>query len=408
MITVTRKIKIYPTGDKEQVNESWKAIWSIQRLVHRAANLISTHQFAQEGLKDMIYLADGTKMKLGNILNDDDGMLICSRDNTTYQVCSDNFKGEVPMDIMTCLNMNVVKNYKAERNDVFFGNRSLRTYKKFVPIPFSAKSLKIQWNEEKKNFDLSLFGINFLTYLGRDLSGNKTIVERCLSGEYKMCNSSIKICENRNINGKDEESENKGRYSLCLMLCVQFEKEKAKLKEKNVLEAHFDTNFPVVLKRQKDATIVQKIGSKEDYLYKRLQIQQKLHDLQVACQYNTGGHGRSHKMQAIDRFKLKEKNYIQTKLHTYSSQIINYAVTKGYGKIVLVDIDEKIEQAKKDEFILRNWTYYGFLTLLSYKAAREGVILDAKAIKKTKEPEEREQFGDVEVKGKSKKKAAKV
>ena len=389
MTVITRKIKLNVVGENK--SDSWKTIWAWQRITHRAANLIVTHQFSMENMKEMIYLHDDVKLKLAKHTQEDDsGMLKCSRDNATYQICSHVYKGDIPMDIITNLNQQICKNYKdkKEHTELYAGKRSLRSYKSTIPIPFGSSSIRnLSYNEGIKNFQFDLFSLSLSTYLGKDLSGNKTIIERCLSGEYRILGSSLKIEENKSINsGKDNDGNAKkkskvdggkrSKYCLYLLLTVEFEKGKSLLNKDNVLSAFLSIDFPVILKRAADDAHPIEIGSKEDYIYKRLQIQSKLHNLQKACKYNSGGRGRSKKLSAIDRFKLKEKNYIKTKLHQYSKQIISYALKYGYGKIVLVDIDEKVKNAKDNPFILRNWTYYGFAELIKYKAQMEGIILD--------------------------------
>ena len=77
----------------------------------------------------------------------------------------------------------------------------------------------------------------------------------------------------------------------------------------------------------------------------------------------------------MGRFKKKEINYIENKLHNYSRQIINFCVKNNCGTLKLIDIDNNVENLKEDEnkFILRNWTYYGFLDKIKYKANMVGI-----------------------------------
>ena len=120
-------------------------------------------------------------------------------------------------------------------------------------------------------------------------------------------------------------------------------------------------------------------------MYKRLQIQAKLNRLQKSLKHNEGGHGRELKLQALEQFKKKEINYIQNKLHNYSRQIIDYCVKNGCKNLKLIDIDNNVEELKEEEnkVILRNWTYYGFLDKIKYKANIVGInVLTEKTEKK--------------------------
>lgn len=94
-----------------------------------------------------------------------------------------------------------------------------------------------------------------------------------------------------------------------------------------------------------------------------------------------GGKGRKKKCQAIDRWHEKEKNYVTTKLHTYSRMLVDMAVKHRRGKIVLVDQkrreDEAKEQNKNGEpFVLRNWSYYGLKDKIAYKCKMVGIKLE--------------------------------
>jgi len=40
-----------------------------------------------------------------------------------------------------------------------------------------------------------------------------------------------------------------------------------------------------------------------------------------------------------------------------------------------LDQEEKIELAKEEEFVLRNWSYYELMTKIKYKADKAGIEL---------------------------------
>jgi hypothetical protein len=83
-------------------------------------------------------------------------------------------------------------------------------------MPFSAKSLSnIHWNEENKRFYFTLFGIPFGVALGRDRSNNQVVIERCISGEYKLCSSSLQIDD--------------AKKKMFLLLCVDIPKKETEL-----------------------------------------------------------------------------------------------------------------------------------------------------------------------------------
>ena len=120
------------------------------------------------------------------------------------------------------------------------------------------------------------------------------------------------------------------------------------------------------------------IGTAEEFLYRRVQIQAALKRCQVNCRYTSGGKGRKRKLQALNRFEEKEKNYVQTKLHTYSRMLVDKAIQNHCGTIVLVNQDPREVEAREanqkgEPFVLRNWSYYGLKTMIDYKAKMVGI-----------------------------------
>ena len=72
----------------------------------------------------------------------------------------------------------VTKNYSNEIFDVRLGKRSLRTYRKGMPIPFMKLSLKLK----KVDDEICLKWVNnieFTLHFGRDKSNNQIILHFC-------------------------------------------------------------------------------------------------------------------------------------------------------------------------------------------------------------------------------------
>lgn len=373
---ITRKIQIYVCEEDKDIRKDFvHTIYQWRDLVRRAANTVVAHKFTQENIKDFVYIKDEIKEKfyVKNILKEGKGM---SEQNTTYRVLSDMLKGKVPSDIYTCLNQSVANTYKETRKDLYTGKASLRSYRNNIPIPFSAKSvLNLSWNKEDKRFNFSLFGIPFATALGRDRSNNKVIIERILNGEYKMCSSSIQIDDNRK--------------KMYLLLCVDIPKKEAILNPDKKLFAFLGVFNPIVCTTEitdsldaigDNAYKVWEIGTEEEFNYRRRQIQEAVKRCQVNNKYSVGGKGRKKKNKAIERFADKEKNYVDTKLHTYSRMLVDMAVKHECSEIVLMKQKEREEKAKDDNqnektFVLRNWSYYGLKEKIEYKSNMYGIKL---------------------------------
>jgi IS605 OrfB family transposase len=370
---ITRKIQVFVNeDDKELRKELIYMIYQWRDKVRKGANIVASHKFVQENIKDFIYVKDEIQEKfyVKNILKEGKGM---SEQNTTYRILAEYMKGNVPSDIYSSLNQEVANTFKETKKDLWLGKASLRSYKNNIPMPFSANALNgLRYCEDQKRYTFTWFGVPMATALGADRSNNKVIIDRCLDKDnpYKICSSKLQI---------DDKKK-----KMFLLLCVSFPQEQVKLNEDKVLGARLSIDVPIM------ATLGKKtfsIGTKDEYLHRRLQIQAGLRRVQMDCKYNTGGKGRKRKMQAIERFEKAEKNYVDTKMHEYSRRLVDMAIKNECGKIVLLGTENLSEEIKADEFLLRNWTYHGLLEKLQYKCNLYGIELvkESAPVKEKKE-----------------------
>lgn len=383
-MVITRKIEVFITDDDPQKKKDLRhTVYEWRDWVRKAANVIVAHKFVQQNVADFTYFTDAVREAFG--IEDKDGKRqwyvkeVLSKEpgnseqNTTYRIVARMLKGKVPADIYSCLNQAVSKTFKETLVDYLKGKASVRSYKNSIPMPFSAKALQNIHKADDGKFYFTLFGVPFACRLGRDRSNNELVIDRCIDGEYKLCSSSLMIDD--------------ARKKMYLLLCVDIPKKDVQVDEKKVLSAYLDVDVPirysVGIKAKKDYDSGEKfftIGSKEEYLYPRQQIQAAVWRCQKANRYAKGGKGRTRKCQAIERWHEKEKNYIQTKLHLYSKLLVDEAVKRKCGTILLVNQKEREDKAKEDNqhgepFVLRNWTYYGLKDKISYKAKRFGILI---------------------------------
>jgi len=354
---ITRKIQLLLQADsKEEWKEKYRTLLTWQQIVTRAANWIVTHHYVQDSLKEMMYLADGIKVKLADQHKDEEGMLTTSRMNTTYRLLSAKFKGEIPMSIITALNSRIVSVFDKEKVDYRHGNRSLRTYRRDQPIPIVSKDIIHIEPVEKGEYRFSLYGLLFHTHFGRDTSGNRQHFEKVIRGEGRLRDSSIQI----------------SKQKLYLLAVFDQERVAGQLSDELRVEARLTMDVPIM------AAIGGKeirIGSKEEYLHRRLAIQEAMRRTQAAVRYSSGGRGRSRKLRALQRFHDLEKNYVRTRLHQYSARLIRFCLEEGAGVLVLRHQSEQEAEAREDAFLLRNWGYYGLKDKISYKAAKYGITV---------------------------------
>lgn len=94
-----------------------------------------------------------------------------------------------------------------------------------------------------------------------------------------------------------------------------------------------------------------------------------------AATFSHGGKGKKRKFQGTAKFKDIEKDFVRTRLHTYSKRVIDLCVAHRAATLILVNQREKEVQAKNNVFVVRNWSYGGLKEKLAYKAACAGITI---------------------------------
>ena len=369
MPTITRRVKIdFNVENKEQLKDCYKKIFSWQKIVHKAANYIATQFYIQDQIKDLFYLTDEIKIKLANIQKDPEGIFTTSRDNTTYQLLSKKFKGECPMGMLSGLNTIIAKTYKKESSEICKGEKSLRTYRDTVPMPIRSADTSNWKKQEDGNYTFFVYGTSFKTYFGRDLSGNELMFDRAISGDYKLCDSSIQLI-------KDSITK---KWKMFYLAVFSFEKQEIKLDKNKVANCFLHIDYPIIIKEKEDKFYY--IGKKEEYLHGRLAIKNALRRVQINSAYNQGGKGRKKKLRPMDYFLKAEINYVDNKMHNYSRKLIDYCIKHGIGKIVLTNFTDTQQETHKEteesKYLLSSWSYFNIADKIKYKAGVVGIEVE--------------------------------
>lgn len=287
--------------------------------------------------------------------------------NSTYKVVSNEFLDVIPSDILTCLNQNVSSTYKCYSKEVEFGNRTIPNFKRGIPVPFSIKVLKSLMLKKREDGSIFVYfpkGLEWDLSFGRDRSNNREIVERILSGQYDTGNSSLQEAKN----GK-----------IFLLLVVKIPKQSNALDPNRVVGVDLGINIPLYAALNDNEYGGMSIGSREQFLKMRMRMVAQKRELQRNLRHSTnGGRGRGHKMQALERFKSKERNWIHLQNHIFSKNVIEFAVKNKAGAIQMErltgfgrDINDRVED--RYQFALRNWSYFELQSMIEYKAEAAGI-----------------------------------
>ena len=357
-IHLTRKIQLLiDSDDREFIYESRGTLMKWQNACYRCANLVYTHQFIQEQIKDMLYLTEEVKLKVTDNYKDPDGMLVSSRTNSTYKVLTQHFKGEIPSNIYNCLNNMLVGTFSQDKVHYHKGERSIRNFKKDMAMPFSGECVRrLTEAPEGKYFSFTLFGIPFKTYLGRSYDDKRDLLRGLIEGKHKLANSYLKLEDGK----------------LFFLATFEQDKELHLLSDEVIAEASLSLEHPITVKIGK---VKLTIGNKEEFLYRRLAIQAARQRVQAAVNDNRSGHGRKRRQKPLEKYQHLEKDYVGYKLQVYSRKLIDFCLKYHAATLILTGQMEKEMAAKEETFILRNWSYAGLKDKIAFKANKAGINL---------------------------------
>ncbi|MBU8883513.1 hypothetical protein KSK37_10500 [Kaistella sp. DKR-2] len=356
-MTLTRKIQLLIDLPAAERNAMWEKLYRYQNRCFRAANFIVSHLYVQEMIKDFFYFTEEIQYKLADVKKDEMGLFNRSKTNTTARMVFDRFRGEIPTDILGSLNNTIQSNFSKDRADYWQGSKSLRNFKKDLPIPLPVKCVtKMRYDPEKKAFCFNMFAIPVKTYLGKDFSDKRLIMERLLRKEIKLCTSQVQLKAGK----------------IYWLAVFEFEKEKHLLKPEIIAEASLSLEHPIVAKAN---NVRINIGSKEEFLYRRLAIQAGQKRIQAGIAFARSGHGAKRKQKALYKTENLESRYVSHRLHLYSRKLIDFCIQQQAGTLILKNQEDKIGIAKEQEFVLRNWSYYDLQTKIKYKAEKAGIEL---------------------------------
>ena len=393
---ITRKIELWiKEDDSERRKEIWKTIRDYEYMVFKSANLIVTNQLFNQTFAERIVLTDEElSVKREKIERDIDKLneklreekddtkkdklkenrnklyrqlnqlttearkmaeefYTTSGKNTTYQLIRKEFP-KLPSYVSASLNDMVTKNYSNEIFDVMLGKRSLRTYRKGMPIPFMKSSMRFQRTEDEILLKW-VNNIDFILHFGRDKSNNQIIVERILDGDYKYSDSQIQIKKNK----------------IFLLLVVDVPEEENKLNDDVYVGVDLGLSIPAVCSLNVGMERLS-IGSYDDFIRVRTQLFQRRKRLQRSLTLTKGGKGRTKKLKALDRLKDKERNWVKTYNHTLTNRIVKFA-KDNLASVIKMEFLEGYGEDEPNSFVLRYWSYFEMQTMIEYKAKREGI-----------------------------------
>lgn len=405
---ITRKIEVHlhKHGDSEEATQRFKdeyRIWNdINNNLYKAANRIISHCFFNDVYEYRLKLHSPrlqeiekllSNLKRNKLSDEEVKQLKAERkllfadfkkqrqvflrggveeganpeQNSTYKVVSKEFIDFIPSEVLTNLNQNISSTYREYSLDVEQGVRTIPNYKKGIPVPFSIKQkgeIVLKKREDGVIYVRFPKGLEWDLSFGRDRSNNREIVERVLSGQYDVGNSSI------------QETKNKKRY---LLLVVKIPKQVVSFDSNRIVGVDLGINVPLYAALNDNEYGGMSIGSRDQFLKVRMRMAAQKRELQRNLRHTTnGGHGRTQKLQALNRLDGKERNWVHLQNHIFSKSIIEYAIKNNAGVIQMERLtgfgrNEKDEVGVDFKFILRYWSFFELQSMIEYKAKAAGI-----------------------------------
>jgi IS605 OrfB family transposase len=183
-----------------------------------------------------------------------------------------------------------------------------------------------------------------------------TTLLRVYSGEYQYCGSSIQF--------------NKQGNKVMLNLSMEIPVRENILNPDTIVDVDLGVDIPAICTMENGGATLD-IGSKEDLLRIRTQLQNQRSSIQSNLVIAKGGHGRKKKLKKLDTLKAREANFANTYLHMVSKKAVEFAVDNHAGCIRL----KNLEEYDSKDYLLKNMSYYKLCQQIEYKAAMQGVAV---------------------------------
>ncbi len=385
MLIVTRKIELIPDIENLTHEESnqrcYKLLYNIDKKLYKLANLLVCQLFGLDNLLSLMRLQNDeyvkcqsklvsksiskeTQKDIKERMKEIDKELLARKAEIAqkspltfaYRAIKDShYAKDLPSDIFNTLKQDVFKHFNETKKEQLRGERSLATYKRGIPIPFSLMKKNVIVSEGDNYyltwFEETRFKLNF----GKDHSNNRAIIDNCLkTNKYKL-GSAAKI-----------QLKNK---KLFLLVTVDIPETKNTIIKGKVMGVDLGVVHPAYL-AVNDGPERSLIGDGDAFQKQRDVFRRRFKELQ-RCQLTQGGHGRKHKTKATEILRGKERNWVQTENHRISREIVNLAIQmenlKGFGK------NSEGEVETKHKRLLGRWSYFELQKNIEYKAQMAGI-----------------------------------
>ena len=374
---ITRKVKLHPVGDGEEIKRVYKYIHDGMHNQNKAYNILASTIYTKifTGC-DKDELNDIYKRGARNPKENDSSYSLYKYNEIVFP------KG---MSTASTVKQKVKAYFKqAQKDGLFKGKVSLQNRKLTAPLWIERQQFSFYYPYEtyqefldylyKKDCEIYMKfvnGIVFKVILGNNISKSReirSVFQKIFEEEYIPRGSSIQF---KKEEIKDENGDKKKKNSIILNLSLQIPKKETELNEDTVVGVDLGIAVPAYCALNNNKYQKSAIGYADDFIWVRTKIQAQRRRLSSNLKYSNGGHGRKKKMRSMDRFTKTEKNFATTYNHMVSKRVVDFAI-KNKAKYINL---ENLKGFDRDKTILRNWSYFQLQQFITYKADKYGIIV---------------------------------
>ena len=347
-MNTVKKLKLTVVAEnKEERDEKYKFIRDSQYAQYQGLNLAM-------GILASAYLLSGRDIKSEMFEN-------AQKSLTNSNPIFDGINFGKGIDSKSSIIQKVKKDFKTSlKNGLAKGERGITNYKRTFPLMTRGRDLKFYYDETSNDILIKwVNGITFKLLLGQRVNENtielRHTLHKVINKEYKIGQSSLYFDKNNH---------------LMLNLTISMDNNKTSdFIPGRVCGVDLGLRFPAYCCLNNEIYIRQGIGDYNDFFKVRTQMKERRRRLQRNLSSAKGGKGRKRKLQALDIFKEKEKNFCGTYNHMVSHKIVQFAKRNKCEFIHL----EKLDKDGLSHNVLSNWSYYDLQQKVEYKAKVEGI-----------------------------------
>lgn len=367
MSITTKKIQLYPIGDKEEVNRVFEYL---RNGIYNQHHILNTYM-SQVGT---LYYACNKDYKSAEFKEQYNAIF---RNTNTAIHDMEQAKG---LGMAGNCGMRVKQDFStALKNGLAKGERQLPFYKRDFPLLCPSRFLnfyntKEEYKDEDGNIqERAIFAIKFVNGIHfKVILGSRGKRDWFLTS---LLDSIISEPDNYHVCGSTIQITSKGKIILNLTVKINKEVEKYEPVKQRVMGLSMGYDKCLVAAFSDDEDIYT-IGDSylDGIVEKRIAIQEYDRKLQVALRDSKGGHGRKRKLRSFDQQGSYEKNFIRHYNHHLSKAVVELAKRHKAECIVIENVSR--EDLEEHPILLRNWSFYQLNTFITYKATREGIIVE--------------------------------